>query len=321
MKDTTPNPARILVTGGKGFLGNHLVKKLRRLGQDVETFDAVDGQDICNLEQIQEAVKGKQAVFHLAAIADLNWAYDHPLETMKINVEGTWNVAMACLKARTKLYYSSTCCVYGNQPCHPSTEESLPNPAEIYGCTKLAGENVIKGIHYSFGLEYNLMRFATIYGSGAREALGTHLFLKQALSGEPITVHGDGLQTRTLTYVDDLIGAIIALYASGKVNDVWNLTAEEPISALRMAEDIKRITGSKSEIVHIPQRIGQTFHEEISAEKMLKEVGWKARVDWEWGMRSMYEWFISNGREKTPKVQAKSGRTARYRRRSSKIGR
>jgi len=282
---------KVLITGGKGFIGKHLAERLSQLGDDVTSFDTVDGQNICNLEQARETIQGKDVVFHLAAIADLNWAYIHPIETMKINVEGTWNIAVACLKAKAKLYYASTCCVYGNQKHHPSTEESLPNPAEIYACTKLAGENVIQGLHHSFGLQYNFMRFATIYGEGMRPALAPHIFLGQALRGEPITVHGDGKQTRTLTYIDDLIDAIIALYQSGRINDIWNMTTSKTISAVQTAKDIKRLTKSGSEIVNIPQRIGQTFHEEISADKMLKETGWKAKVDWEGGLRHTYQWF------------------------------
>jgi len=211
---------------------------------------------------------------------------------MEINVEGTWNVAMACVEAGAKLYYASTCCTYGNQETHPSDERTLPNPSEIYAGTKLAGENVISGLHHSFGLQYNHMRFATIYGEGARAALATHIFLGQALRGEPITVHGDGKQTRTLTYVFDLVDAIVMLYESGKMNEVWNMTTEESVSALQTAEDIKRITGSSSEIVHIPQRIGQTFREELSAEKMLRETGWKAKTRWENGITEMYRWYV-----------------------------
>ena len=286
---------KVLITGGEGFIGKHLAGRLSQLGDNVTPFDITDGQDICNLEQVREAIRGKDIVFHLAAIADLNWAYAHPAETMGINVGGTWNVAIACLEAKAKLYYASTCCVYGNQDHHPSTEESLPNPAEIYACTKLAGENVIRGLHHSFGLKYNFMRFATIYGEGMRPALAPHIFLGQALRKEPITVHGDGKQTRTLTYIRDLVDAIVALYQSGKINNTWNMTTSRMVSAIQTAQDIKEITGSISEIVNIPQRIGQTFHEEISANKMLEEVGWKAKVKWEDGLRHTYAWFKETG--------------------------
>ncbi len=282
----------ILITGGRGFIGSQLMRRLSEK-YEVESFDIADGQDLRNLEQVRKAVKGKFAVFHLAAVADLNWARAHPLETMQINVQGTWNVAYACEEYRTRLFFASTCCIFGNQRVHPATEESLPNPAEIYACSKLAGEYIIKGFHHTYGLEYNLMRFATIYGEGTRPALATHIFLGQALRGEPLTVHGDGKQTRTLTYIGDLVDAVIALYHSGRINGVWNMSNTEEISATKMAEDIKEITGSKSKIVFIPQRVGQTYRESISADKMMKEVGWKAKVGWDEGIRRMYQWFVS----------------------------
>lgn len=289
---------KILVTGGKGFIGKALVQKLRLDGNFIESFDLVNEQNLGNLEQVMAFVKGKKAVFHLAAVADLNWAKVHPIETMKINIEGTWNIAYACYKQNTKLYYASTCCVYGNQEVHPVTEESLPNPSEIYACTKLAGENVIIGFHHTYGLQYNIMRFATIYGAGCRPALGTHIFLGQALRGEPITVHGNGKQTRTLTHISDLIDGILALYKSGKMNNKWNLTNQREISANEMAATAKHLTGSKSKIVYIPERVGQTFKEEISAEKMRSEIGWVANTAWENGIAEMLNWFIDTNQSK-----------------------
>jgi len=114
----------------------------------------------------------------------------------------------------------------------------------------------------------------------------------QALRGEPITVHGDGKQVRTLTYIKDLVDAIVELYESGKINDVWNMTATEEISAVKMAEDIKALTESKSEIIFVPQRIGQTFRESISVDKIKDGIGWQAKVEWAEGIKRMYEWFV-----------------------------
>jgi len=290
---------RLLVTGAAGFIASKLVQRLRDSGDEVSEFDIARGQDICNLKQVTEAIRGKDAVFHLAAVADLNYARVYPVRSMEINVQGTWNIAEACRKQRgTVLFYASTICVYGNQEVHPVTEKSLPNPSEIYACSKLAGENVVKGYHLTYGLPYNIMRFATIYGPGTRPALGTHIFMGQALREEPITVHGNGEQTRTLTHVNDLVDAILAVYKSGVTNDIFNMTATEEISALRMAKDIKRLTGSKSEIVFIPQRIGQTFREEISADHIRERVGWKARIGWDDGLKDMLNWFMDTGQVK-----------------------
>ena len=287
---------KILVSGGKGFIGNALVERLGK-NNTVESFDMVDSQDLLNDKQVNEAVARNDIVFHLAAVADLNWARIHPKETLDINIKGTWNIAHACCKEKKPIFYASTCCVFGPQEIHPVDEKALPNPNEIYACSKMAGEHVILGLHHSFGLPYNMMRFATIYGPGVRPALATHIFMGQALRGEPITVHGDGSQTRTLTYIDDLVEAMITLYESGKMNEVWAMTATEEISAIAMAYDIKWLCKSDSEIIYIPQRIGQTMRESISNAKM-KSIGWRTKVTWQEGLELMYAWFLKTNQIK-----------------------
>lgn len=284
---------RILVTGGDGFIGRRLVKALLEEEHEVSIFDFAVGEDILNEEQIRKAIVGMDAVFHLAAVADLNVSLACPKGTLDKNVIGTQNVALACMDEGVRLYFASTCCVYGSQCVHPTTEKALPHPSELYAASKLAAESVVSGLSLTHGLEYNIMRFATVYGPGTRAAMGTHVFMGQALRDEPITVHGDGSQTRTITYVDDLVDGMIALLRSGKCNDVWNISTEEEVSALGMAWDIKAITNSRSPIVFIPQRPGQTMKEQISAAKMLNETGWRAKTPWGRGLEQMYEWYLA----------------------------
>lgn len=291
MRKEKTNNLKVLVTGGSGFIGKALIGRLEKEGYSVENFDLSQGQDLRNKSQVDKTIKGKDVVMHLAAVADLNWAREHPDETMDINIGGTINVAQACTKHKAILFYASTCCVYGNQDSHPTSEKAFLNPAEIYACTKLAGEYVIKGYNLMYGLRYNNIRFATIYGPGMRPALGVYIFFKQALKGEPITVHGDGLQTRTLTYIDDLIEGIIALLKSGIVNKNINLSAEEEISALDMAQMIKELTKSKSPIVHIEQRPGQTFREAIDASYAKELIGWQTETSFKEGLEKTYQWI------------------------------
>lgn len=288
---------KILVTGGRGFIGSALVRGLEAKGYEVSSFDITDGQDILNYDQVEKAIEGMDMVFHLAAVADLNWARVHPKETMDINITGTINVARACQKHGAFLQYASTCCVYGNQKKHPVTEEFLCNPAEIYACSKLAGEYAIRGFHLMYGLKYNFLRFATIYGPGMRAALAVHIFFTQALHAAPITVHGDGAQTRTLTSIDDLVDGIIAVMDSGVNAEAVNLTTEEEISALEMAKMIKKITNSTSEIIHIEQRPGQTFKEQVSAKKAKKLTEWEAKTSFEEGLKKTYAWMLEEFRQ------------------------
>lgn len=295
MQQTNANTKKnILVTGGSGFIGQHLVDRLRSQGHNVDIFDLSGGQDLLNVQQVEEAISGRDMVFHLAAIADLYESKKNPLKNMNVNVIGTINVAEACLKYGVLLNYASTCCVYGNQEIHPSDEKSLPNPTEIYACSKLAGENIILGYAKTCGLKYNIMRFATIYGPGMRSALATYVFLDQAIKGLPITVHGTGKQTRTLTFTEDLVDGMVEWFNSGITDEIVNVTTEEEVSVLEMIELIKKITGSKSEIIFLPERQGQIFREQIEAQKALALFGWKAKHTFEEGMIKTYEWFQKN---------------------------
>jgi nucleoside-diphosphate-sugar epimerase len=282
---------KILVTGGTGFIGKHLFGRLKKEGHQVEIFDLKRGDDLRDPKQVDKAVKGRDVVFHLAAIADLNVSRKNPRENTDVNITGTVNVANACWRHRAVLNYASTCCVYGNQKKHPVDENTLPNPSEIYAHSKLAGEHIILGYAKTCGLEYNIIRFATIYGPGMRPALGVHVFFDQALDSKPITIHGNGKQTRTLTYIDDLIDGIMVLFHSGVKNEIINLSTEEEVSALQMAKLIKKMTNSKSPIVFISQRPGQTFREAVSAQKAKKLLGWRAKTSFKEGLEKTYRWF------------------------------
>ena len=282
---------KILVTGGTGFIGEHLVESLKKGDHQVEVFDLKNGDDLRDSKQVDKAIKGKNVVFHLAAVADLNVSRENPRENMDININGTINIADACWRHKVVLNYASTCCVYGNQKKHPADENTLPNPSEIYAHSKLAGEHVILGYAKTCGLEYNIVRFATIYGLGMRSALGVYVFFEQSLNNKSITVHGDGRQTRTLTYIDDLIDGMMALFHSGIKNEIINLTTEEEVSAIQMAKMIKKMTNSKSPIIFIPQRPGQTFREAVSAKKAKKLLGWQAETSFKQGLEKTYKWF------------------------------
>ena len=283
---------KILITGGDGFLGQALINRFKKEGHQVESYDLVQGKDLLNREQLEKAIQGKDAVFHLAAVADLNLSKKNPLKNMEINVTGTINVAEACLKNKAILYYASTCCAYGNQKTEPTDEESLPNPTEIYACSKLAGEYVILGYARTCGLKYNIMRLATFYGPGMRPALAVYIFLDQAIKGESITIHGDGSQTRTFTHIDDIVDGMMSLFNSGIENETVNITTEEEVSILDMAKMIKEITKSGSEIVFIPQRPGQILKEEILAQKAKKLFGWQAKTSFREGLEKTYKWFL-----------------------------
>jgi nucleoside-diphosphate-sugar epimerase len=290
--------ARVLFTGSEGFIGKKIVEHLKGDGHEVVPYDIGLGQDILDLAQFEDAVKNVDVVYHIAAQADLTKITD--IERGKwntdINVTGTHNAAYLCAKYNKLLVYASTCCVYGNQhdDSHKHTEDRiLPNPSELYAASKLAGENIIIGYGHTFGLKYVILRFATIYGPGMRDALAVHVFFDQALNNEDITIHGDGEQDRTQTYVEDLAkGAVAVMSHPESINHVINLTAEERVSVNKMAEDIKKVSGSKSNIIHTEDRPNQTRKENLSAQKARDLLGWEAETSWEEGLAKTYHWML-----------------------------
>lgn len=288
---------KILLTGDQGFIASKVKQRLLELGHDVYGYDIVSGYDLLNLTQLEQAIKKVDIVYHIAAQADLTQmsrSVEDGRRGTLINVEGTHNVAYLSAKHKKWVIYASTVCVYGNVAEHPEKEDStLPNPSELYSCSKYAGEWLVRGYGLNYGMPWTSLRFATIYGEGMRKALGLHIFFRQAIAGEPITVHGDGEQVRTLTFIDDLVDGIVAplSHPDTAKGQVFNLSATEPISARKMAEDVKHLTGSASDIVFIGQRPNQTFHEDFDVSKAEKLLGWKAKTPWAEGLKQTYEWI------------------------------
>ena len=292
---------RILLTGAAGFIGRNIAARLVNDGHEVIFFDRVLGNDLSDRETLNQNIAVSDVVIHLAAIADLNYAREHPEETFKTNIQGTWNVAEYCALYNKRLLYASTCCVYGDQDFEKypeTTEDSPPNPNEIYAYSKYVGEYLIRSFHFTHGLNYVNMRFPTTYGEpGMREALGVKLFLRQAIAKAPITVHGDGTQTRTLTHISDLVEAVTRLVNRPDLNNfAINLSTEESVSALDMAKVIKEVTGSESPITFIPQRKGQTMKEAIRSYKAKELLGWEAKVSFKDGVQQCYDFL---GKERT----------------------
>jgi len=284
----------ILLTGSSGFIGTAIKLKLKRAGYNVLEYDRKLGRDVLNLEDLEQHIQSCNFVLHIAAQAnmyameDIDGAY----KGTDFNIQGTHNVAFLCAKHKIKLIYASTICAYGNIK-EQATEDAKVNPSELYACTKYAGEIIIQGYALNFNLEYIILRFATTYGPGMRSALGVHVFFTQALQDKDITIHGDGKQARTLTHVDDIAtGCALAIkHFDNARNEIINLSQHEKVSAIQMAEDIKKITGSNSKIVFVDQRHNQTFDENVCNQKAWKLLNWLPKYNWQDGLQHTYNWF------------------------------
>ena len=283
---------KIIVTGSNGFLGKQLCKSLQKNKYEIFKYDITDEYDILNLEQLENIFENfkPDAIIHLAACADLNIFVKKPEISYKINVIGTRNILELCQKYNVRLLFASTCCCYGNNNIHPSDEISLIAPTEPYAKSKAESEKDI----LSIGLPHCCMRLATFYGPAMREALAPAIFLDKAHKNEHILVHGNGEQTRTFTYVDDIVSGIVTLIENKPKYTIVNITTEEITSVNTIVKIAKDLTNNNIEIKHINDRDGQIYQEEIHS-KRLQEFGWKATTNFKDGMKKSYDYYIQNG--------------------------
>jgi len=292
---------RILVSGGAGFIGLSLVKRLLLEGHDVVSYDLRPSPmgesmigDITDEEAFGNAVNGCEHVFHLAAAADLNWCSAHPNEAVKINIEGTRVVAQECAKRDVTLSFASTCCVYGSTPDHPSDEESICSPTDIYGATKVAAEALIRGYKKKRGLNYHLLRFGTTYGPGMRPTLAIYVFIQQALQDKKMTIHGSGEQTRCMIYIDDLVEACVKTLELDHyiMGTTLNIATEEELSVMQMAQMILELTGKPlDQYVHVSDRSGQIMKEQIDLSRSRKLLDWEPETSFREGLLKTIAWI------------------------------
>lgn len=300
---------KILVTGGSGFIGSHIVDKLKDKGVNVRVYDMVFPSyrndieyyqgSILDIESLGMAISGVDAVFHLAAIADVKDVLENPHYSESINVRGTINVLEAVRKSNIKrVIYGSTTWVYSD------AKEIIVNeltpiyaPSHLYTATKLTGEYYCKAYSKLYGLETTILRFGIPYGPRARDGAVIPIFVEKALNGKSLTIAGDGSQFRQFIYVEDLAdGAVLALKSIAK-NKKYNLDGGEKVTIKQIAETIQKILGNVK-IEYIPARPGDFPGKEVSSELAKKELGWIPKVSFEEGVRRYIDWYKKRKEER-----------------------
>jgi len=296
---------KVLVTGSSGFIGKRLVERLLQdnhkvIGCDIKPSNLTNEKfreftvDFTIMDELLPVFRMTKpdVCYHLGAIADINYAREHPLKTVNVNVMGTAVVAEACRKFGTLMNYISTCCVYGNTNVHPTPENAPTHPTEIYGCTKLAAEYVVKGFHELYNLNYNILRPSTVYGEGMRPALAVYIFLKKVLNGEKIPIHGTGKQTRSFIYVDDLVEGLVKLLQADVVNQTINLAGRQEVSVLQLAQKCLKLTGrNDDDLEFVADRKGQVMKEKIDISKAKNLLDWEPKVNIDLGLKKSLEWI------------------------------
>jgi len=294
---------KALVTGGAGFIGSHVVDKLRDKGLEVRVFDMVlptfrkDIEfyhgSILDLEALRMALNGVDVVYHLAAIADVKDVYNDPYYAESINVRGTINVLEAVRRSVhvKRVIYGSTTWVY-SEVAQASIDETVPlqPPTHLYTATKIASEYYCQSYSKLYDLSVTILRYGIPYGPRARDGAVIPIFVKKALQGQPLTIAGDGSQFRKFVYVEDLAeGNVLALQSVAK-NKIYNLDGRETITIKQIAEAIQQLIGHVT-IQHIPSRPGDFSGKEVSSERAKRELGWEPKVPYREGLRRYVEWY------------------------------
>ncbi len=287
---------KILVTGGSGFIGSHIVDVLLEQGHQVKIYDVESpkyGQacefvkaDVMDIVRLVRESAGQDAIYHIAAEANVNRFHDSPFYSNFITSGGTINALEA---ARTsgvgRVLLASTEWVYGSDPGNPDvviTEETpmTDHPDHIYTSAKIAAELFCKNYHQMYGVNQTIMRFGIPFGERARPETVTPIFIRKILKGEEITVHGDGSQTRQFIYVKDLARGCAACLKPQAANEILNLNGRDRISVVDIIRNLEEILGRKARLTFIEQRSGQFKGRLISSEKAKRLLGWETQFSY-----------------------------------------
>lgn len=309
---------KVLITGGAGFIGHHLAIAWRRRGAAVVILDnfrtgkranlaavtrAVGDEgvtfiegSITDREAVRRAIAGCTVVHHMAAQVSVPESVERPHECVEINVDGTLQVLDAAkAESVSRVVFSSSAAVYGEGGEAPRTEDMLPNPKSPYGITKLDGELYLRMYAELHGVPTVSLRYFNVFGPRQDPksvyAAAVPIFLERALKGAPITIFGDGSATRDFVFVEDVCAANILAATSPKAGrgEVFNVARGGATTVQQLAETVRSLVGSASEIVHAPERPGDVKHSLASVAKIESTLGFKAGVTLAEGLRHSAE--------------------------------
>ncbi len=283
---------KILITGGAGFIGSHLARHLSGEGFEVVVYDNLSSGfrkniegirgvtfiegDVVDYDALSAAMAGCSRVFHLAALVSVPESMEKPALTVQVNSLGTVNVLNAMAeRGASAIVYASSAAVYGESPVCPKTLDMLPEPVSPYAITKLSGEHFLSLYGRERKFRAVSARFFNVFGERqnpeSQYAAAVPIFITRAIAGRPITIYGDGEQTRDFIYVGDLVRYLKALSERGQ--GLYNLGYGAFITINGLLKKIMDITGSKSPVSFAPVRAGDVKHSYADAGRVAAEIG------------------------------------------------
>jgi UDP-glucose 4-epimerase len=301
---------RVLVTGGAGFIGSHACDAFLARGDEVCVIDDLSRGRVSRLpegvelyrESVLNAARlsalvaetGPELICHLAAQVDVRVSVACPGRDAEANVVGTVNVLEAARVAGARVLFASTGgALYGEDAPVPSSESTLPAPSSPYGVAKYCAEQYVGLYNRLFGTEHAVLRFANVYGPGqgsSGEACVVSAFCANGIQGEPLTIYGDGKQTRDYVYVDDCVAAFMAAADHGKAG-TWNIGTGTEVNVLDLAELVVRLTGHRSRRVFASARIGELSRSALAWERAAQDLGWRPAISLADGVQAVVRWF------------------------------
>ena len=301
------------MTGGAGFIGSHMVDRLVDAKCEVKVVDDLSTGKLENIQRhldddrvkfiqgdvrdfnvLKSCVQDVDAVVHLAAIVSVPFSVKHPSLTFDVNAEGTLNVLNCCLDENVERFvYVSSCAVYGNPEYLPIDEKHPTRPLSPYAFSKLEAEHHCERFRVKHGLDTVVLRLFNVYGSrqGLNEYSGViRRFLDRVKRRLPLTVYGDGSQTRDFVYVSDVVDAIVkCLWQTEAVGEVFNIGFGKPVSINDLAKTFLKLSGLDLKVVYEKPRLGDIKHSYADVSKAGRLLGFKPKVSLEEGLRRLLE--------------------------------
>lgn len=316
MNGRSAGPTRALVSGGAGFIGSHLCASLLESGIDVLCVDNLLTGSTRNIAALRgrpgftfiEAdvttpldVPRVDLIYHLASPASVPLYMRYALQTLRVNSQGTWALLELAQRHGARFLFTSTSEIYGNPLEHPQRETYWGNvnpagPRSCYDESKRFGESLVMQYHRSEGLDARVVRIFNTYGPHSQPDDGRVVpnFVTQALRGEPLTVYGDGSQTRSFCYVSDLVAGLRATMESPTAaGEVFNLGNPDEYTISQFADVINHLCGSRGGVIYKDLPVDDPERRRPDITKARTLLGWSPQVDLEPGLRATVEWFRS----------------------------